>query len=101
MAYESTPKGDAFIRYYFIDRGSEKDLDMDEAMDDFENYIYKPIARYVMEQYVTEASILAIEAVLGEEEEETRPLTEEEALQAAQEIGLAVLHTFKDLNLRH
>lgn len=100
MAHETTPKGDAFIRYYFIDRGSEEDLDMDEAMDDFENYIYKPIARYVMEEYVTEASILAIEAVLGEEEE-TRPLTEEEALQAAQEIGLAVLHVFKDLNLRH
>lgn len=100
MAYESTPKGDAFIRYYFIDRGSEKDLDMDEAMEDFENYIYKPIARYVMEQYVTEASILAIEAVVGEGEE-IRPLTEEEALQAAQEIGLAVLHTFKDLNSRH
>lgn len=100
MGYETTPKGDAFIRYYFIDRGSEEDLDMDEAMDDFENYIYKPIARYVMEQYVTEVSALAIEAAL-DGEEGTRALTEEEALQAAQEIGLAVLHIFKDLNSRH
>lgn len=99
MAYETTPKGDAFIRYYFVDRGGEADLDMDEAMEDFETYIYKPIARYVMEDYIAEASTLAIESVVGEGEE-IRPLTEEEALQAAQEIGLAVLMTFKELSSR-
>lgn len=99
MGYETSPKGDAFIRYYFIDRGSEGDLGMDEAMEDFEKFIYAPIARHVMEDYVAEASTLAIEAILGEGNE-IRPLTEEEALEAAQEIGLAVLLTFRDLDAR-
>lgn len=96
MGYETSPKGDAFIRYYFIDRGGEEDLDMSEAMDDFEKFIYEPIVRYVLEDYVIESSIAAIEGVLGEEVP-TREMTEEELLLAAQAIGLDVLNAFKIL----
>lgn len=95
MGYETSPKGDAFIRYYFIDRGSEEDLDMDEAMDDFEKFIYDPVARHVLEDYVIESSVAAIESIVGEGG--TREMTEEELLLAAQAIGLDVLNAFKIL----
>lgn len=92
----ATRKGDAFIRYFYIDRGKEEGLSMDEATVDFENYIYLPIAQHVMREYVEQASTIAIDSVLGEDAE-IRPLTDEEALQAAQEIGLAVLWTFREM----
>lgn len=90
---ETTRKGDAFIRYYFIDRGNEDNLPMNEAMQDFEEYIYAPIAQYVMEEYVNGSAVAAIEAILGNEE---RPLTKEETEEAARTIGFAVLHVFRD-----
>lgn len=85
-------KGTAFLRYHYIDRGGEKDLTLEESMSDFENYIYGPISHYVMSEYVTDASMTAVEAILGDGE--PRPLSKEETHAAALEIGLAVLAAF-------
>lgn len=92
----TTRKGDAFVRYYFIDRGREENLPLPEALDDFEKYIYTPIAQHVMTEYVNEASILAMEAAFGDDLPDAP--SEEQALQVAQSIGLAVLHTFQQIN---
>lgn len=61
---EFTRKGDAFVRYFYIDRGNEDELDIKEAMTDFENYIYRPIAQHVTSEIVTDVVDEALEAIL-------------------------------------
>lgn len=95
--YEFTPKGDAFTRYFFIDRGSEADLSLEEAMVDFENYIYRPIAADAARRLVVEV----VDEALGEHIDlgsDPDLLTEEDMENVAQHIGVGFLAAYLAIN---
>lgn len=97
MSYETTPKGDAFVRYYFIDRGSEEDLSLSQAQADFEKYIYNPIRLYVVQDVVTRVAEEAMDDVIPEDKP-IEDVGEDDMLEVAQYIGMGFLAAYRDLH---
>lgn len=59
-------KDQVFTRYYFVDRGSEKELTPEEAREDFENFIFTPLRSYVSRSLVVRAVEAALKGVTPE-----------------------------------
>lgn len=97
MSAQTTRKGDAFIRYYYIDRGAEEDLTIEEAMEDFEEYIYKPLANYVTRELITDTVREAIDMHVADGR---RPedMTEDDTEEVCKIIGFGFLLAYKDIH---
>lgn len=94
---EFTRKGDAFTRYFYIDRGNEKELTIEKAMVDFENYIYRPVAEDVTMRLVTEI----VNEALGkfvDLDSDPESMTEEDAQNVSQFIGDSFLGAYIELH---
>lgn len=90
---EVTPKGDAFIHYYFQARGGEKDLSMDQAMLDFEHYIYVPTARHALIEFITEVAEAAVSVATGGNLDSEDP---EEAKEAFYLAGVTLFRLYSE-----
>lgn len=87
----------AFLRYYFIDRGKEEDLSVDQAAKEFAAYIYAPIRWEVASAMVTHVVEEGIEIAV-EEGKTPDDLTEEDLEKVCRAIGLGFLSAYLDIH---
>lgn len=94
---EITQKGQAFIHYYYVDRGSEKDLEIEQAIEEFEAFIYSPIRRHVVDEVVDQVVAEAIEYTVpkGKRPED---LDQHDLTAVCHIIGLSFLSAYLDLH---
>lgn len=92
-----TAKEVAFTRYFFIDRGAEKDLSIEEAKDDFERYIYTPLRLHVVEEVVDNVVAEAIEYAIPEDKS-IADLDEADLTAVTHVIGLGFLSAYLDIH---
>lgn len=92
-----TGKGDAFTRYFFIDRGGEKDLTVNDGLADFEAYIYKPIRADVTTAIVNDVVDEALEKFI-DLDADPESLTEEDMENVTQYIGTGFLAAYQALH---
>lgn len=97
-----TAKELAFTRYFFIDRGTEKDLSVEEARDDFEKYIYAPLRLHVVEDVVDNVVVEAITYAIPEDKSiadlDEVDLDEVDLDAVTHIIGLGFLSAYLDLH---
>lgn len=92
-----TAKELAFTRYFFIDRGAEKDLSVEEAKEDFEKYIYAPLRLHVVEDVVDSVVVEAITYAIPEDKK-IADLDEADLDAVTHIIGLGFLSAYLDLH---
>lgn len=86
----------AFTRYFFVDRGGEADLTIEEARRDFENYYVAPLRLDTLETIVEQVVIEAMDLHL-DMDRPPQAMTEGETDAVCRSIGAGFLHAFLDV----